>query len=63
MKRAWRLDPAWIAHYQRRDEEREKREIERLRIETNVFLRNLERELNDPKRAVLGILPPDKVFT
>ena len=33
MKRAWRLDPAWIAHYQRRDEERAKREIASLEME------------------------------
>ncbi len=33
MKRGWRNDPAWIAHYAKRDEDMAKRQIERIKFE------------------------------
>jgi hypothetical protein len=33
MIRGWRLDPRWIAHYEKRDRERAQRAMQRLEME------------------------------
>lgn len=45
MRKGWRNDPAWVALYAKRDEDRIQRELNRLRLEAE-----LNRDFTDLKR-------------
>lgn len=40
MIRGWRNDPAWVEFYQRREQERSQRRLERLRMEMQIAVDN-----------------------
>jgi len=47
MIKGWRLDPAWVAHYERRDRERFSRQIEQIKTQTATDIQKIRDRLNE----------------
>ena len=44
MKRGWKNDPAWVAHYRQRDDERAERQLEVAKLEHQIKMLDAQRE-------------------
>ncbi len=40
MKRGWKLDPQWVAYYEKRDADRAHRQLERMKVEHEINILN-----------------------
>ncbi len=54
MKRGWKLDPQWVAHYEKRDHDRAQRQIDRIRseYEMQVWNAKIEQTMRDLRKPL-----------
>lgn len=53
MIKGWRNDPAWIKHYAERDAKRGQLTLMRMKLEAEMRLEEIKREMDDRLRDIL----------